>query len=127
MKKPTLDLDIIENATTQMELKLYDHIINLYGYIDYIEAKNTNMPSQQEFIDFWQANGYDPSLAVEPYLSYAENGWKDSNNKPIKNWKTKCRQVWFKPQNKIKDNQKLIGKPSVLSANKRIFEDDKKE
>lgn len=87
------------------------------------ECNNSvNIPSIEEFIEFWRYNGYNLEIAEQAYTGYYNNNWRDSNNKAIKNWQMKCRLVWFKPQHKIKDNQNITGKPSVLSDNQRTFD-----
>lgn len=59
------------------------------------------MPEEDEFIKYWIFYGYDPIIAKDAYWRYRNKGWKDRNNKLIKNWKTKSQQVWFRPENKL--------------------------
>lgn len=71
------------------------------------------MPEEEEFIQFWRFYGYKTDLAKNVYWIYRDNGWRDTHNKPIKNWKAKCQIVWFKPDNKeVKEFD-----PSKIAAN----------
>jgi hypothetical protein len=67
------------------------------------EKPKIQPPDISEWIVFWKDEGYSPERAATVYKSYSENGWRDTNQKEIRNWKMKCRQVWFKPENKIKN------------------------
>lgn len=63
-------------------------------------------PSQDEFIEYFKANGYKTDIALRAFKGYSESGWKDSQGKPVLNWKQKCQHVWFKPEHKSKvDNR----------------------
>ena len=118
MKRPILEEGKLLSGQTVSE-----YIDALNSYIDHLEKeyhKVAKIPSLEEWLAFWQENGFDLEIGAQQYKAYVENGWKDSNNRPLKSWKLKCRQVWFKPQNKAKNN--LTSKPSVLSENQRIFE-----
>lgn len=59
-------------------------------------------PSSQEVIDYFKQNGYREEVAIKAYNGYDVNNWIDSRGKPIKNWKQKMIQVWFSPENMIK-------------------------
>lgn len=64
--------------------------------------KNIDIPAQQEFLDYVFSNDKDVSReAVQlKYKSWVENGWKDGNNKPIKNWKSKIlNTIAYLPKN----------------------------
>lgn len=62
----------------QKEIKIED--VKLYFF-----EKGFSEISAQKFFDY-----------------YSVNNWKDSNDKPVKNWKQKAQSVWFKPENEIK-------------------------
>lgn len=58
-------------------------------------------PTLQEFIDYFLENGFSEDLATRAWKSYDSNDWHDSVGKPVKNWKQKCQNNWFRPENKI--------------------------
>ena len=64
------------------------------------EKKYSN-PTLIEVKEYFKLKGYTPETASKAYDYYEANGWKDRNNKPVKNWKQKMIGVWFKPENKI--------------------------
>mgnify|MGYP003564181339 FL=1 len=59
-----------------------------------------------EVIDYFVSNNYTEETAKKFFSFYSESNWRDSNNKPVVNWKQKARGVWFKPENEAK-NQKV--------------------
>lgn len=59
-------------------------------------------PELTEFREYFRTKGYTEAAADKAYNYYAAGGWKDSNGRPVKNWKQKCIAVWFKPENEIK-------------------------
>jgi hypothetical protein len=54
---------------------------------------------------YFKDNGYTRDSAVKAFHYYQENNWKDSRNNQVKNWKQKMQGVWFKDENKIKNEQ----------------------
>lgn len=64
------------------------------------KIKEEDIPSEEEFVKYFLDNGFPKELGERAYKGYKENGWKDSNDKPVKNWKMKCQQVWFSDKNK---------------------------
>jgi len=54
---------------------------------------------------YFKENGYTKDSAVKAFHYYSENNWKDSRNNQVKNWKQKMQGVWFKDENKIKNEQ----------------------
>jgi len=63
--------------------------------------KKYSNPTLIEVKDYFKLKGYTPDTASKAFDYYEANGWKDRNNKPVKNWKQKMIGVWFKPENKI--------------------------
>ncbi len=63
-------------------------------------------------------------IAKRAFDGYAVNDWKDSNNKPITNWKQKLIQVWFNERNQLKGNQngQNIGRGGEASQYDNISE-----
>lgn len=70
-----------------------------------------------EIKDYFKDNGYIEQAAIKFFEYYNSAGWKDSNGKPVKSWKQKAQGVWFKEENKIKEQSTIqptiiTGKPS---------------
>jgi hypothetical protein len=63
-------------------------------------------PSKEEVSQFFFENGYDPNQGIEAWKYYSDMNppWTDSEGKPVRSWKSKCRVVWFKPQHKVDVN-----------------------
>jgi hypothetical protein len=59
-------------------------------------------PTEDEFIEYFRVNSYNTDIAKRAFKGYSESGWKDSQGKPVLNWKQKCQHVWFKPEHKSK-------------------------
>lgn len=66
-------------------------------------------PTIIEFSNYFMENGFSIELANRAFKSYDVANWIDSKGNKILNWKQKCQQVWFKEENKIKDNSKERG------------------
>lgn len=58
-------------------------------------------PEKSDVIKYFLSEGYKESAAIKAYDFYSKRNWIDSNNKEIKNWKSKVKKVWFKDENKI--------------------------
>jgi hypothetical protein len=56
-------------------------------------------PTIDEVVLFFQSKGYKVEAANKFWNYYDSAEWKDSNGKPVKNWKQKAIGVWFKPEN----------------------------
>jgi hypothetical protein len=56
--------------------------------------------------EYFKLNGYPETLAVKAFNYYDSAEWKDSKGNKVKNWKQKMQGVWFKEENKIKDEGK---------------------
>jgi hypothetical protein len=69
------------------------------------EKKIVYTPFIDEVIIYFTENGYTKESAVKAFNYYQENNWKDSRNNQVKNWKKKMQGVWFKEENKIKNEQ----------------------
>lgn len=50
-----------------------------------------NIPTREEFVQYClsKKNDVDPVHAGLKYDAWVENGWKDGNGNPVKNWKSK--------------------------------------
>lgn len=67
---------------------------------------NTNVfvpPSLEEVAEYFDQKGYTREAAERAYAYYTERNWVDRNGQSVKNWKSKCIAVWFKPENKKPD------------------------
>lgn len=69
------------------------------------EDKSIYIPLLSEVESYFVENGYTKESALKAYQYYEVNNWKDSRNQKVKNWKQKMRGVWFKDENKIKNEQ----------------------
>ena len=57
-------------------------------------------PTPQEVFAYAYSNGY--LIEPERFIDFYEaNNWKDSRDKPIKNWKLKMRMNWFRNARKL--------------------------
>lgn len=63
-------------------------------------------PSIEEVKEYFKSKGYTEESAAKFHEYYSVNDWKDSRDKPVKNWKQKCLSVWFKPEYLIKETTK---------------------
>lgn len=63
-------------------------------------------PSLLEFENYFKENGFSKELAGRAWKGYHEAEWHDSRDNPIKNWKQKCQNVWFREENKEKSSAK---------------------
>ena len=55
---------------------------------------------------YLKEKGYTKEAALKIIEYYSVADWKDSKGTEVKNWKQKAQSVWFKPENKIKENIK---------------------
>jgi hypothetical protein len=69
------------------------------------EKKVIYTPLIDEVILYFNEKGYTKDSAIKAFNYYEENNWKDSRNNQVKNWKQKMQGVWFKDENKIKNEQ----------------------
>ena len=69
------------------------------------EKKVIYTPTIDEVELYFTDNGYTKESAIKAFHYYEENNWKDSRNNQVKNWKQKMQGVWFKDENKIKNEQ----------------------
>lgn len=74
------------------------------------------IPEKADLIKYFLSEGYKESAAIKAYDFYSKRNWVDSNNKEIKNWKSKIKKVWFKDENKI------ISLPDLNQKEKEVTE-----
>lgn len=63
-------------------------------------------PTVEQVIQYFKDNGYTEESAKKFHMSYSagEPPWHDSKGNPVKAWKQKAINVWFKPENIAKGN-----------------------
>jgi len=71
---------------------------------DKIVIKETSIPTLDDLILYFIQNGYSEIAAKKAFEYYSVADWKDSKGNKVKNWKQKMQGVWFKPENKIQEN-----------------------
>ena len=73
------------------------------------KGKETNEPpiTLSETVEYFTDNGYRSDIAKSAYHHYADNDWKDANDRPVKNIKNKFRSVWFRDEHLIKESGKI--------------------
>ena len=96
------EADLISSAT---ELNLSSAELNSSSSKEKKRKEIVYTPSIDEVELYFKDNGYTKESAVKAFHYYEENNWKDSRNNQVKNWKQKMQGVWFKEENKIKNEQ----------------------
>jgi hypothetical protein len=66
------------------------------------------IPTLEEVLAYFEEHKYKKTEAEKAYHFYNNRNWSDSNNRPVKNWKLKMQEVWFKEENKIKVQAPII-------------------
>lgn len=64
------------------------------------KKKIFNPPVLDEVKSYFKENGYPERLAIKFYESYSVADWIDSKGNPVRNWKQKALNVWFRDENK---------------------------
>lgn len=65
-------------------------------------------PHLFEVKEYFIKNGYSEKSAIRAFEYYTSGGWKDARGNPVKNWKQKMIAVWFKDENEIPKQQKIV-------------------
>ena len=63
-------------------------------------------PTLEEVIAYFDENGYSEQTARVAFNHYDVADWKDVNGNKVRSWKQKMSTVWFKDDNKKKDEPK---------------------
>lgn len=71
------------------------------------KTKKAFPPTVEEVINFCQSKGFDEALARKVHDYYDVADWKDSHGKPVLSWKQKLIAVWFKDENRPKNNSNV--------------------
>lgn len=64
------------------------------------KSKTFVPPTIDEVKVFFKDKGYTDSAAIKAFNHYNYAGWRDTNGKPVLNWKQKMNTVWFKDENR---------------------------
>lgn len=72
-----------------------------------IKEKKFISPSLEDFKNYFQENGFDLAVAERAWKGYEVADWHDSQGTKVKNWKQKCQNVWFRPENKTSGPPKI--------------------
>lgn len=64
------------------------------------ESRAFTPPSVDEVVSYFREKGYKEEVARKAHEYYDTAGWKDSEGKPVKNWKQKMISVWMKDEHK---------------------------
>lgn len=65
-------------------------------------------PSCVEVENYFLENNYTQESGRRAWHYYQTANWRDSRDKPVKNWKQKMQGVWFKEENKQIQHQQEI-------------------
>lgn len=57
-------------------------------------------PTLDEVKAYFRENGFREEVGERAWKGYDAAKWHDSNGKPVKNWKQKCQNVWFRDEHK---------------------------
>ncbi len=92
------DYQTIWNAMLkyEIEVKIEEEIEKGKG-----SKKGFVPPLLDEWIKYFEENGYKKDVAERSFRAYEVADWFDSTGKKVKNWKQKAINVWFKDENKI--------------------------
>lgn len=77
-------------------------------------------PTIEEFTSYFLEHGFDENLASRAWNGYNENKWHDSKGTPVRNWKQKCQNTWFNPDNKKTEKE---DKKSKLQTTMSVVEE----
>lgn len=73
------------------------------------EKKEFIPPTIDEVKSYFKENGYNEQTAIKMFNSYSVANWIDSKGNKILSWKQKANMVWFKDENKIKQQPIKLG------------------
>ena len=82
--------------------------------IQKIKRKKFIPPCLEDVKNYFKENGYGVETAIRAYKYYDTGNWIDSKGNPVKNWKQKMQGVWFKEENRQKDNRPF--EPKITTA-----------
>lgn len=62
-------------------------------------------PSVDEVVAYFEEKGYEGRVGRIAHEHYSTNDWKDAHDNPVRNWKNKMNQVWFRPEHLAKPSE----------------------
>lgn len=71
------------------------------------DRKTFTPPTLDDFKNYFLEEGYKTEVAERAWKGYAAADWHDAKGDPIKNWKQKLQNGWFRPENKNQTNGAL--------------------
>jgi len=71
--------------------------------------KRKEKPTIDEVIEYFKENGYSVDAAKKAFAYYDTANWHDASGKQVISWKQKMISVWFREENKVKQ-EKTDGK-----------------
>ena len=66
------------------------------------DKKRKEKPTIEEVIAYFKENGYSDEAAKKAFAYYDAANWHDASGKPVRSWKQKMISVWFREENKVK-------------------------
>jgi len=80
--------------------------------------KEFTPPTMEEFTAYCTEYGYS-GVSNRAYRGYCAADWHDSTGKKIINWKQKLQHVWFRPENKSKNDRTQLQETKNLPLEKK--------
>jgi hypothetical protein len=68
------------------------------------KEKGFQPPTFGEYFEYCKKEGFS-NIAERSFKAYSEANWHDSHGNPVKNWKSKLQNNWFRDSNKDTNNQ----------------------
>ncbi len=103
-------LGLIKDNRITVSGLLANSYVNVNDTVNDNEPERSNIPEFSEFKNYALENNksIDINTLELKYKAWKENGWKDGNNKPIKNWKSKLLNTipYLKNENNSGNNQR---------------------
>jgi len=84
------------------------------------KSKQFVPPTIDDVKKYFVENGFMESAGEKAFKYYSTGEWKDSQGKPVKNWKQKIFMNWFKEENKV---DLAISKPKIKTIAERKQEE----
>ena len=72
--------------------------------IDRRSIGTNRTPTKEEVTSFFKSEGYRKEIGERAFDYYSERQWLDKFGNTVKDWKSTMRRVWFKDENREKDD-----------------------
>jgi hypothetical protein len=100
------DLDTNETASDTGLDTIYEHSLITNNKVKKEKKEKINKefvpPGIEEVRSYFEENGYTSEAARKAFQYYSAGNWIDSHGHPVKNWKQKILNNWFKDEYKEK-------------------------